>query len=355
MTRRIPEPALELLARAGEVWVSPHDRPLSTDELHDAITGANAVLTLLHDRVDKSFLDAAGPNLRVVANVAVGYDNVDVAAATERGVLVTNTPGVLTDATADLAMALILMVTRRLGEGERVVRAGEKWSWSMFFLLGRGLAGKTLGVIGLGAIGQAVARRALAFGMRAAYASPRRAPVAIEEQLGAAQHLPVEELLAVADVVSIHCPLTPETRHLIDSERLELMRPEAYLVNTARGPIVDEAALVEALKRGAIAGAALDVFEHEPDVHPGLLELENVVLVPHLGSATVETRTAMGVLAARNAIAVLNEERPLTPLNLRALRAPASPAPAPASPAPAPASPAPAPAPPSGPPPPQAG
>ena len=355
MTRRIPEPALGLLARAGEVWVSPHDRPLSTDELHDAITGANAVLTLLHDRVDKSFLDAAGPNLRVVANVAVGYDNVDVAAATERGVLVTNTPGVLTDATADLAMALILMVTRRLGEGERVVRAGEKWSWSMFFLLGRGLAGKTLGVIGLGAIGQAVARRALAFGMRAAYASPRRAQVAIEEQLGAAQHLPVEELLAVADVVSIHCPLTPETRHLIDSERLELMRPEAYLVNTARGPIVDEAALVEALKRGAIAGAALDVFEHEPDVHPGLLELENVVLVPHLGSATVETRTAMGVLAARNAIAVLNGERPLTPLNLRALRAPASPAPAPASPAPAPASPAPARAPPSGPPPPQAG
>ncbi len=349
MTRRIPEPALELLARAGGVWVSPLDRPLSTDELHEAITGADAVLTLLHDRVDKSFLDAAGPNLKVVANVAVGYDNIDVAAATERGVLVTNTPGVLTDATADLAMALILMVTRRLGEGERVVRAGEKWSWSMFFLLGRGLAGKTLGVIGLGAIGQAVARRALAFGMRVAYANPRRAPVAIEEQLGAAQHLPLDELLAVADAVSVHCPLTPETRHLIDSERLELMRPEAYLVNTARGPIVDEAALVEALKRGAIAGAALDVFEHEPDVHPGLLELENVVLVPHLGSATVETRTAMGVLAARNAIAVLNGERPLTPLNAKAL-AVAQHAPAPKAPAPGPPS-GPAPPPASGPPP----
>lgn len=329
VTRRIPQPALDLLAAACDLWVSPHDRPLSTDELLAAVAGADAVLTLLHDRVDRAFLDAAGPALKVVANVAVGYDNVDVAAATERGVLVTNTPGVLTDATADLAMALILMVTRRLGEGERVVRAGEKWSWSMFFLLGRGLAGKTLGVIGLGSIGQAVARRALAFGMRVAYAGPRRAPVAIEEQLGAAQHLPLEKLLSAADVVSIHCPLTAETRHLINAERLELMRPEAYLVNTARGPIIDEAALVEALRRGAIAGAALDVFEYEPDVHPGLLELENVVLLPHLGSATVETRTAMGVLAARNAIAVLNGERPLTSVNPGALRAPASPAPAP--------------------------
>ncbi len=337
VTRRIPEPALELLAAAGDLWLSPRDRPLTTDELHAAVAGADAVLTLLHDRVDGAFLDAAGPRLEVVANVAVGYDNVDVPAATERGVLVTNTPGVLTDATADLAMALILMVTRRLGEGERLVRRGERWSWDMFFLLGRGLAGKTLGVIGLGAIGQATARRALAFGMRVAYAGPRRAPAATEEQLGAAQHLPLDELLSTADVVSVHCPLTPETRHLIDSERLELMRPNAYLVNAARGPIVDEAALVDALRRGAIAGAGLDVFEHEPDVHPGLLELENVVLIPHLGSATVETRTAMGVLAARNAIAVLNGERPLTPVNARAL-AGAQHAPAPPAPGPPPAS-----------------
>ncbi|MDQ6841351.1 MAG: D-glycerate dehydrogenase [Actinomycetota bacterium] len=320
VTRRIPEPALELLAGAGELWVSPHDRPLGTEALHGAVAGADAVVTLLHDRVDGAFLDAAGPQLRVVANVAVGYDNVDVPAATQRGVLVTNTPGVLTDATADIAMALILMATRRLGEGERLVRGGERWSWSMFFLLGRGLAGKTLGVIGLGAIGQATARRALAFGMRVVYTGPRRARPAIEEQLGAAQYLELDELLASAHVVSIHCPLTPDTRHLIDAGRLALMRQDAYLVNTARGPIVDEAALAEALGRGAIAGAGLDVLEHEPDVNPGLLELENVVLLPHLGSATTETRTAMGMLAARNAIAVLHGERPLTPVNLKALQ-----------------------------------
>ncbi len=318
VTRRIPEPALELLSATSDLWVSPHDRPLTTDELHAAVAGADAVVTLLHDRVDGAFLDATGAQLRVVANVAVGYDNVDVPAATERGVLITNTPGVLTDATADLAFALILMVTRRLGEGERLVRAGERWSWSMFFLLGRGLAGKTLGIIGLGAIGQATARRALAFGMRAAYASPRRAPADVEDQLGA-QYLPLDELLAGADVVSIHCPLRPETRHLIDAERLALMRPDAYQGNTSRGPIVDEAALVEALARGAIAGAGLDVYEREPDVHPGLRALENVVLLPHLGSATIETRTAMGTLAARNVIAVLNGEPLLTPVNLEAL------------------------------------
>jgi glyoxylate reductase len=320
VTRRIPEPAIELLREAGDLWVSPHDRPLSTDELYEAIAGADAVVTLLHDRVDRAFLDAAGPQLNVIANVAVGYDNVDVPVATERGVLVTNTPGVLTDATADLTIALILMVTRRLGEGERVVRAGERWSWSMFFLLGRGLAEKTLGVIGLGAIGQATARRARAFGMRIVYAAPRRAPAAVEEELGA-RHLPLDELLGVADVVSVHCPLRPETRHLIDAERLALMHPDAYLVNTARGPIVDEAALVDALTRKAIAGAALDVFEREPEVDPELLELENVVLIPHLGSATIETRTAMGVLAARNVIAVLNGEPPLTALNPEGLGA----------------------------------
>jgi glyoxylate reductase len=324
VTRRIPEPALKLLSDAGEMWVSPHDRPLRVEELHEAVAGADAALTLLHDRVDAAFLDAAGPQLRCVANVAVGYDNIDVAAATERGVLVTNTPGVLTDATADLAMALILMVTRRLGEGERRVHEGHKWSWSMFFLLGRSLAGKTLGVIGLGAIGQATAQRALAFGMKIAYAGTRRAPKAVEKRLGGARQLALDELLQGADVVSIHCPLTPQTRHLIDTARLRRMRPESYLVNTARGPIVDEAALVHALKKGIIAGAALDVFEHEPDVHPGLLELENAVLVPHLGSATIETRTAMGVLAARNVIAVLHGERPPTPVNPEVLEGPAS-------------------------------
>jgi glyoxylate reductase len=313
VTRQIPEPALELLREAGDTWVSPHDRPLTTDELHAAIAGADAVVTLLHDRVDDAFLDAAGPQLRVVANVAVGYDNVDAAACGRRGVVFTNTPGVLTDATADIAFALILMATRRLGEGERLVRAGGTWSWNMFFLLGSGIQGKTLGIVGLGQIGQATARRARAFGMRIAYAGRGRADPVLEAELEA-EHVSLDELLAMADVVSLHCPLNDETRHLIDADALRRMKPTAYLINTTRGPVVDEAALAEALRGGTIAGAGLDVYEREPIVHPALLELENVVLLPHLGSATVETRTAMGVLAARNAIAVLRGEPPLTPV-----------------------------------------
>ena len=314
VTRRIPDEALELLGEASEMWLSPHDRPLTEGELHEAIAGADAVVTMLHDRVDAPFLDAAGERLRCVANVAVGYDNIDVEAARERNVIVTNTPGVLTDATADLAMALILMTTRRLGEGERVVRTGEPWAWDMFFLLGTGLQGKTLGVIGLGAIGQATARRARAFGMEIVYHGRHQAADEVEAELGGARRLELDELLATADVVSIHTPLTPETHHMIDARRLELMRSDAYLVNTARGPIVDESALVRALRDRQIAGAGLDVFEREPEVDPGLLELENVVVVPHLGSATIETRTAMAMLAAENAIAVVRGETPPTPV-----------------------------------------
>jgi glyoxylate reductase len=318
VTRTIPEPALELLAEAGDLWVSQRDAPLERDELLEAVRGATAAVTLLHDRVDADFLDAAGPQLRCVANVAVGYDNVDVAAATSRGVLVTNTPAVLTEATADLTFGLILMATRRLGEGERVIRSRTPWSWHMFYMLGTGLQGKTLGVVGLGAIGVAVARRARAFGMRIAYAGPRRADPDLEAELDAV-HVSLDELLASADVVSLHCPLSVETRHLIDGEHLRLMKSTAFLVNTARGPIVDEAALAEALRSGSIAGAALDVFEREPEVEPGLLELENAVLVPHLGSATLETRTAMAVLAARNAIAACRGEPPPTPVNAELL------------------------------------
>jgi glyoxylate reductase len=314
VTRRLPEPALAMLRGAGEVWLSPHDRPLEVRELHDAVADADAVVTLLHDRVDGALLDAAGPQLRCVANVAVGFDNIDVAAATERGVVVTNTPGVLVDATADLAMALILSVTRRVGEGERFVRARRAWSWDLSFMLGSGLTGKTLGVVGLGGIGRAVATRARAFGLEIVYAAPREAPAEVETAL-AARRLPLDELLQISDVVTLHCPLTPETRHLIDTRALELMRPTAFLINTARGPVVDEGALVAALRSGALAGAGLDVYENEPEVHPGLLELENVVLLPHLGSATVETRTAMATLAAENAVAVLEGRRPPTPLN----------------------------------------
>ncbi|MBV9004465.1 MAG: D-glycerate dehydrogenase [Solirubrobacterales bacterium] len=327
VTRRIPDPALELLARAGKMWLSPHDRPLTRTELQRSVSGADALVTLLHDRVDGPLLDAAGPQLRCVANVAVGYDNIDVAAATERGVVVTNTPGVLTDATADLAMALILAVTRRLGDGERLLRARIPWSWHMFFMLGTGLQGKTLGVIGLGAIGQATARRARAFGMNIAYTSRRPAPREVEAELGGARRLPLDELLSTADVVTIHVPLSPNTHHLIDAERLRQMRPEAYLINTARGPIVDERALARALKTQELAGAGLDVFEREPEIDPELLELDNVVLVPHLGSATVETRTAMAVLAAQNVIAVLRRERPPTPINPEVLDPAGAPAP----------------------------
>jgi glyoxylate reductase len=313
VSRQLPEPALEILRAAGDVWLSPHDRPLAVAELHAAVAGADAALTLLHDRVDDAFLAAAGPSLRVVANVAVGYDNIDVAACARRGVVCTNTPGVLVESTADIAFALILMATRRLGEAERMVRSGATWSWGMFYMLGMGLQGKTLGIVGLGKIGIATARRARAFGMRIAYAGRRRVDAALEEELGA-ELLELDELLATADVVSIHCPLSAETRHLIDARRLALMKPTAYLVNTARGPIVDEAALTAALRAGTIAGAGLDVFEREPIVEPGLLDLENVVLLPHLGSATIETRTAMGVLAAENAAAVLRGEPPLTPI-----------------------------------------
>jgi glyoxylate reductase len=313
VTRRIPEPAIELLQEAGDVWVSPHDRPLATDELHGAVAGADGVVTLLHDRVDDAFLDAAGSGLRIVANVAVGYDNVDVPACARRGVLVSNTPGVLTEATADIAFALILMATRRLGEGERLIRSRTPWSWSMFFMLGSSVQGKTLGIVGLGKIGLATARRARAFGMEIAYAGRRRAPADVEAELGS-RFLPLDELLAQADVVSLHCPLSAETRHLIDAEALGRMKPSAFLVNTTRGPVVDEAALADAVRSGAIAGAGLDVFEREPEVHEALLDLENVVLIPHLGSATVETRTAMGVLAARNVVAVLGGGDAVTPV-----------------------------------------
>jgi glyoxylate reductase len=313
VTRRLPPAAAEVLEGAGEVWSSPHERALSAGELRERVAGAAALVAMLHDRVDEALLEGAGEALRCVANVAVGYDNIDLEAARRRGVVVTNTPGVLTEATADLALALILMVTRRLGEGERLVRSGREWGWDLEFMLGAGVQGRTLGIVGLGQIGRAVARRAAALGMRIAYAAPRRAPREVEEELGA-ERLELGELLAAADVVSLHCPLNAETRHLLDARRLGLMKPTAFLVNAARGPLVDEAALVEALRSGGIAGAALDVYEHEPELEPGLRELDNVVVLPHLGSATRETRAEMALLAARNVAAVLAGEPALTPV-----------------------------------------
>ena len=311
VTRVVPDAALAELAPLGDVRVSGEDRALATAELHDAVRGADAVVTMLHDRVDDAFLDAAGPGLRVVANVAVGYDNVDVEACRRRGVVVTNTPGVLVDATADLAFALLLGVTRRVREGDALLRDGTPWTWSMSFMLGTGLQGRRLGVVGFGRIGQAVARRALAFGMSVAYTARHDVT---DPEAPPAVRLPLEELLATSDVVSLHCPLTPQTRHLIDGDALRSMRPGAFLLNTSRGPVVDEAALAEALREGWIAGAGLDVFEREPAVHPGLLDAPNVLMTPHLGSATHETREAMAVLAARNVSDVLGGRPARTPV-----------------------------------------
>lgn len=253
MTRAIPEPAVSLLKEVGDVWMSDVDRPLSPQELHVAASGAHALVTMLHDRVDGAVLNAAGPSLRLVANVAVGYDNVDRSALAARGITLTNTPGVLTDATADLAMGLILMTTRRLGEGDRLLRAGEPWSFHLGFMLGSGLQGKTLGIVGFGQIGRAVAQRAQAYGMNIVYATRTQT----SEKESDAQSKPLNELLATADIVSLHCPLTQETRHLIDTEALAIMKPSAHLINTSRGPVVDESALTEALENGTIAGAGL--------------------------------------------------------------------------------------------------
>jgi glyoxylate reductase len=313
VTGRIPQVALDSLRREHDVSGWDSAKQMSRGELLSRVEGADAIVSLLTERIDGEVLDAAGEQLKVVANVAVGYNNVDVVACRARGVTVTNTPGVLTEATADIAMALILMVTRRLGEGERVIRRREPWQWGMFYLLGSGLQDKTLGIIGLGGIGAATARRARAFGMKIVYSSRSAGEPGLVEELGAAR-MELDELLTEADVVSVHCPYSEATHHLIGAEQLSRMKDTGYLVNTARGPILDEAALATALAAGTIAGAGLDVFESEPAVHEGLLDLDNVVLVPHLGSATVETRTAMASLAADNALAVLRGQDPPTPV-----------------------------------------
>lgn len=313
VTGRIPDSGLDILRTAGDVWAWTNDEPIPTDVRDAQLADADVAVTLLTDKVDDGFL-AAAPQLRMIANVAVGYNNIDVAACTARGVTVTNTPGVLTDATADLAMGLLLMLTRRLGEGERLIRSKTPWKWGMFMMLGTGMQGRRLGIVGMGGIGEALATRAKAFGMEIVYYNRNAVDAATEERLGASL-VSLDELLATSDVVSLNCPYSEATHHLIDADALASMRSDAFLINTARGPIVDEEALVSALKNEVIAGAGLDVFENEPDVHPGLIELDNAVIVPHLGSATVETRGAMADLAANNVAAVLAGRAPLTAIN----------------------------------------
>ncbi|MGE5244698.1 MAG: 2-hydroxyacid dehydrogenase [Betaproteobacteria bacterium] len=307
VTRRLPSAVIAKLESAGTVESYAGDTVMPPDELMARVADKDALVCLLTDRVDRTVF-AGAPRLKIVANVAVGYNNIDLAAARERGVAVTNTPDVLTDSVADFTWALILAITRRLSEGERLLRRGAWRGWALDFMLGTELKGKQLGLIGLGRIGRAVAARAPAFGMRVAYASRRESAL----EGGAAMSL--DRLLNTSDVVSLHVPLTPETTHLIDKRALARMKRSAYLINTARGPVVDEAALAWALGQRLLAGAALDVYEHEPAVHPDLLSLDNVLLVPHLGSATTETRTAMADLAADNVLAVLAGRPPVTPV-----------------------------------------
>ena len=311
VTREIPEAGLRLL-EGFDVTVL-FERPPGRDELLEAVRGANGILSTATEKMDGEVMDAAGGGLEVIANMAVGYDNIDVEAADERGIVVTNTPGVLDEATADIAFLLMLAAARRLGEGERMLRAGRWEWWGPKQLRGLDVWGRRLGIVGMGRIGQAVARRARGFGMEILYHNRSRNEEA-EEELGA-RYLEFEDLLRESDFVSIHTPLTEETRHLIGARELGLMRETAVLVNTSRGPVVDEGSLAEALQEGRIFAAGLDVYEEEPKVHPRLLELENVVLAPHIGSATIETRDKMATLAAENLVAVLRGEQPMSPVN----------------------------------------
>jgi glyoxylate reductase len=307
VTRNLPSAVLSKLHEVADVDRYTGDGAIPPDELRRRVAGKDALVCLQTDQIDSSVIDRA-PTLKIIANVTVGYNNIDVAYARSRGIVVTNTPDVLTESVADFTWALILAITRRLSEGERLVRRGEWQGWALDFMLGSELRGKQLGLVGLGQIGRAVAERAPAFGVRVAYTS-RREPDALN-----AESMSLDRLLITSDVVSLHVPLTPETRHLIDRRAFSRMKRSAYLVNTSRGPVVDEAALAWALEQHLIAGAALDVYENEPAIHPDLLRVENVLLVPHIGSATTETRKAMADLAVRNVLAVLAGGAPLTPV-----------------------------------------
>jgi glyoxylate reductase len=290
------------------------------DELLKVVDGRDAIITMLTESVDAEFLTAAGPQLKIVANHAVGFDNIQLDACTAAGVLATNTPEVLTETTADTAFALLMAAARRVGEGERFLRRGEPWIWGPLMMLGQDIHHKVMGIVGFGRIGQAVARRARGFGMKVVYSDAIELPVEVTAPLEA-ERLELSELLALADFVSIHTNLTPDTRHMFGTPQFQAMKETAVLVNTSRGPVIDEAALADALETGQIFAAGLDVFEHEPEVTEKLLRLENVVVIPHLGSATFDTRDAMGALAVENVFAALDGRRPPNLLNPEAFEA----------------------------------
>jgi glyoxylate reductase len=303
VTRNLPSSVMTRLREIGSVDLYT-EGAIPTGELKLRLADKDALVCLMSDDINKSVIDA-GAGLKIIANVAVGYENIDVACARSRGIVVTNTPDVLTESVADFTWAMILAVTRRLSEGDRLIRRGEWKGWALDFMLGTELKGKQLGLVGFGRIARAVAARASAFLMRVVYSDLATVD---------GESMSLDRLLNTSDIVSLHVPLTPETRHLIDKRALARMKRSAYLVNTARGPVVEEAALAWALQQRLIAGAALDVYENEPAVHPALLQLENVLLVPHLASATTETRTAMASLAVDNVAAVLAGHPPLTPI-----------------------------------------
>lgn len=311
VTRRWPEEVEARLAEHFDVELNSDDRPFEKDALKQAFTVADAVFPTVTDRIDAEVLSAEPLRARLIGNFGVGFNNIDLDAARARGLAVTNTPEVLTDATADLAMALLLCVARRVGEGERHLRDGAWTGWRPTHMMGTQVTGKTLGLIGFGRIGQAMARRAhLGFRMRVLFFDPFPPADPVQRELGAEPRETIEAVLEESDFVSLHCPATPENRHLMNEARLSRMRPGAFLINTSRGDVVDEAALVDALGDGLIAGAGLDVFEREPEVSPGLLRRENVVLLPHLGSATRETRIAMGLKVLENAVAFFGGSEP---------------------------------------------
>ena len=308
ITHKLAQEAVDVARQSCEVHFTPLDQPLDAATLRQAVAGMDGLISVVTDTIDTELLQA-GLDLRVVANVAAGFDNVNVPAATRHGVVVTNTPGVVTESTADLTWGLLFAIGRRIAEADRYVRAGKWKEWQLMVLLGHDVHGSTLGIIGMGNIGQAVARRASGFAMTIIYHNRRRLPADVESKLGATW-VELDELLSAADFVSVHTPLNAETRHLIGDRELRLMKPTSYLINTSRGPVVDEEAVTRALQERWIAGAGLDVFEREPEVPQALKDLENVVLLPHIGSASVASRTRMAVMAAQSAVAVLQGQRP---------------------------------------------
>lgn len=313
VTRSLPVDAAALAPRGVRVVTGAHERPLSAEEIASGAAFAEGLVPQLTESIDRALMERL-PALRVIANYAVGVDNVDLRAAQERGIVVCNTPDVLTEATAELAFALLLALARRVREGERMVRTGAYTGWSPSLLLGRELSGATLGLFGFGRIGQAVARRAAAFGMRVLYTARRETGHEEAAERVCARRVPFESLLLESDAISIHAPLETTTRHVFGPAAFRAMKPGALLVNTARGALVDEEALVAALRSGRLGGAGLDVFEHEPAVHPGLLDRDDVVLLPHVGSATRQTREAMARLALENCFAVLEGRPPRSPV-----------------------------------------